>query len=200
MAVAPERLGEAHASVEALGVLLDHAAKLLDGLGEHVAFGVEPGQAGAAKAQRGALTAPDIGIEAQQLAAQLRHIGAHLERLLELCHGAIKLALALEGDPEANVGGDILRVGVEHAAKGSLRLVELAPGQVGLAKNAVGLEVLRKLIEDVLCHPDCLIDPVGLKVAAGLIVCSLQAHRSHAGASWCTLRSGEGNDLRGWVR
>ncbi len=96
------------------------------------------------------------------------------------------------------MGGDILRVGVEDAAEGSLGLVELPAGEIGLAEDAMGLKVLGELLEDVLRHTGRLFDLVGLEVAPGLIVRGLQAHRSHAGASCCPLQGGGGGKGLRW--
>ena len=190
--IPPERLSEADPRIKAVGGLIDHAAELLDRLGQHMAFGIEPGQAGAAQAQRRPLGAPHIGVEAQQLRAQLGHIGANLKGLLELAHGAVQLALALVGDAKADVGGDILGVGVQHTTERCLSLVELASGQVRLAKDTMGLEVIGEIFEDVLRHTDRLLNLVDLKEAAGLIICGLQAHCSHPGSSCCRVTERRG--------
>ena len=197
LSIAPERLGEANPRIEAVGMLLDHAAKLLDGLGEHVPLGVEPCQTGAAKAKGRPLGTPQVSVEAQQLTTEFGHIGAHFKRLLELGHGPVELRLTLKGDTQAHMGGDILGIGAQHAAERIVGMIELATRQVGFAKNAVGLKILREVLENMLRHTDCLLDLIGLEVAAGLVVCGLQAHRSHAHASCYPLQNGGERNIQG---
>ena len=67
--IAPERLGETDPRIKAVGGLIDHTAKLLDSLGQHMAFGIESCEARAAEAQRRTLGTPNFRIEAQKLRA-----------------------------------------------------------------------------------------------------------------------------------
>ena len=73
------------------------------------------------------------------------------------------------------MGGDIFGVRVQHTTKRRLGHVKLATGQIRLAKDAIGIKVLGEIFKDVLRHADRLLNLAGLKEAAGLIVCGLQA-------------------------
>ena len=190
--IPPQRFREANPRIKAIGGLINHTAKLLDSLRQHMAFGIESGETRATQAQRGTLGSPHIRIEAQQLRAQLRHIGAYLKSLLKLSHRTIELTLALIGNAKTDVGGDVFGVRVKHTTKRRLGLVKLAPSQIRFAKDAMGLKILGEIVEDMLRHTDGLLNLVNLKEAAGLIICGLQAQCSHPGSSCCRVTERRG--------
>ena len=190
--IPPERLSEADMRVEAVGGLVDHAAELLDRLGQHMPLGVETGEAGTAQAQRRPLSSPHLRVEAQKLRAQLRHVGTNLKGLLKLAHGAVELTLTLVGNAKANMRGDVLGIGVQHTTERHLSQVKLTSGQICLTKDAMGLKVLGEIFEDVLRHTDRLLNLVDLKEAAGLIICGLQAYCRHPGSSCCRVTEQRG--------
>ncbi len=59
----PEGLNQSHAGIKAVGLFGHHAAKFLDGLGEHMPFGIETSQTRSAQPQLRVLAAPGIYIE-----------------------------------------------------------------------------------------------------------------------------------------
>ena len=73
-----------------------------------------------------------------------------LERLLELGDRPLDLPLALGSDTQANMRRNILGIRAQHALERLLRAVELPVRQVGLAQDAIGLEIIGVLIEDML--------------------------------------------------
>ena len=179
--IAPERFGQRDHRIEAVGLVGNYLAELGDRLGQHMAFGVQPGQAGAAEAQLRVFAAPRIGIEPQELIAQLGHIGLDLKRLLEFGDRPVEPALALVGDAQPNVGRDVLGIRAQDALEGLLSAVKLTVGEIGLAKDPIGLQVLGIPFEDVLGQADRPLQIVAFEPLPGLVVCRLQAHACHLG-------------------
>ena len=144
-----------------------------------MALGVQTCQAGAAQAQLGVFASPAIGIEAQQLAADLGHVGLDFQRLLEFSNCPLELALALGGNAQPNMRRYIFRVGAQHALKRLLRAAELPAGKVCLAKDTICLKVIGALIENMLRQTDRAVGVVAFERLPSLIVGGLQTHACH---------------------
>ena len=153
-----------------------------------MAFSIEARQTRSTQAQASPFTPPDIGVEAQQLATQLGHIRADLKGLFKLHHRLIDTPLAFKSNSKANMGRNTLRVSAQDLVKRRFSLIKLTLSQVGLTQNPVCFQILREVGKNMLGHTYCLWNLIGLQVVAGLIVSGLQAHGSHAKASWCTLQ------------
>jgi hypothetical protein len=146
-------------------------------------FRIQPGEARLAKAQRSVLATPDFGVQPEQLAPQLGHIWTNFKRLFELGHSAVEAATAFVGNTETNVRGNTFWIRGENAAKGSLSLIELPPGEIGFSKDTMCFEIVWILLKDMLGYSNSVIDLILLEIGARQIVSSLQADYSHIGSS-----------------
>ena len=68
LAIAPQCLGQANAGIEPVWLVGNHLAEFSNCFGQHVALGIQAGQASAAQAQCGVFAAPGIGVDPQELA------------------------------------------------------------------------------------------------------------------------------------
>ena len=179
LAIAPERFGQRYLCIEALRVIGNHLAEFRNRLRQHMAFGIQARQAGAAQAQLRIFATPAIGVQTQQLAANFGHIGLDFQRLFKLGNSALKLPLALGRNAKPNVGWNIFRVGAQHALKRLLRTIKLPICKIRLAKNAIRFKIIGLLIENMLGQTNRAVGVVAFERLPSLIVGRLQAHACH---------------------
>ncbi len=82
--------------------------------------------------------------------AQFGHVRFDFQRLLKLANCLIQLPLALKGNSHSNMGRDILRIGIQNAAKRCFRLLKLTGNEVGFPQKAMRFEVIGEVFEKVL--------------------------------------------------
>ncbi len=173
LTISPEGFNQSNVGIESFGLLGHHAAKFLDGLREHIAPGVESGQAGPTQAELRVFTSPRIYIEAKELRAQLGHVGFDFQSLLKFVDGSVEFSLAFVGYPDAHMRRDIFRVGSKHSLKRGFGLFKLTVEEVCFSKNTVGFKVVGNVFKDMLNDSNRFLGLVFLKQLLCLIICCL---------------------------
>ena len=74
---------------------------------------------------------------------------------------------------------DVLGIGAQHMLECFLSFIELTACQIRLAENTVGFEVVWIAVENMLSQANGALWVVALNPPPGLIVGTLEAHRSH---------------------